>query len=100
MGYARGWAQLPFLVKTAAAKDDDEARVALDAVLELATRPRRAEDPEDASELREGCDALTALARDTKRPRPRRVAAVRALRMMTCPPLDAGEALPNDVDTK
>jgi len=100
MAYARGWAQLPFLAKTASGKDDGEACLALDSVVELATRVRRAEDPEDADELREGCDALWALARDAARPRPRRVGAIRALRMMPCPPPKNGEELPTDVDAK
>ena len=101
MGYARGWAQLPLLAKVASGKNDDEARLALEATLELAARPRRSEDPEDAEELREGCDTLLVLARDVARPRARRVAAVRALRMMPCPPGKAGpEELPTDVDAK
>ena len=99
MGFARGWAQLPFLVRAAGAKDDDEAKLALDAVLELAARPRKAEDPEDKSELQEGCEALDGLARDAARPRARRVAAIRALRMMPCPPSKAGE-LPTDLDAR
>jgi hypothetical protein len=100
MAYARGWAQLPFLTKAASGKNDEEARLALESAVELATRPRRAEDPEDADELREGCDALSRLARDTTRPRPRRVASVRALRMLPCPPPPNGEGLPSDVDAK
>jgi hypothetical protein len=100
MGYAHGWAQLPFLAKTASGKDDDEARLALDASLELAIRPRTSEDPEDADELREGCESLVALARDSARPRPRRVAAARVLRMIPCPPRKAGEELPSDLDAK
>lgn len=100
MAYARGWAQLPFLAKASTGKDDEEARLALESTLELATRPRRAEDPEDSDELRQGCASLVALARDPSRPRPRRVAAIRALRMMPCPPLEDAEALPTDVDAK
>ena len=99
MGFARGWAQLPFLVKIASGKSDDEAKLALDATIELAARVRRAEDPEDAEELREGCDGLDKLARDAKSPRVRRVSAIRALRMMPCPPSPVGE-LPSDVDAK
>jgi hypothetical protein len=99
MAYAAGWAQLPYLVKVAGGKDDAEARLALDSTLELAARPRRAEDPEDADELREGCDGLGALARDPTRARPRRVSAVRALRMMACPPTSSAE-LPADLDAK
>jgi len=99
MAFARGWAQLPFLAKAASGKDDEEARLALEVTVELAARPRRAEDPEDATELAEGCELLSALARDAGRPRGRRVAAIRALRMMQCPPPKDGEALPTDVDT-
>lgn len=104
MGYARGWAQLPFLVKVGSGKNDEEAKLALAAVVELATRPLRSEDPEDASELREGCVALLALARNTAQSRPRRVMAVRALRMMPCPSFDAGsddeDGIPTDVDAE
>jgi hypothetical protein len=96
MGYARGWAQLPYLAKTAKAEDDTEAKLALDAAVELAARVRKAEDVEDASELKEGCEELAALAKDAQRARSRRVSAVRALRMMPCPKL----ALPTDLDAK
>ncbi|MBX3204114.1 MAG: hypothetical protein KF764_03545 [Labilithrix sp.] len=100
MAYARGWAHLPYLAKAAGGKNDDEARLALESTVELAARPRRAEDPEDADELREGCEGLVGLARDASRPRPRRVLAIRALRMMPCPPFEGGEGLPSDVDAK
>jgi hypothetical protein len=109
MGFAAGWAQLPFLAEVAGGPDDGEARLALEAAVELAARPRRSEDPEDAAELRDGCEGLGTLARDTTRARPRRVSAIRALRMMPCPrgrgAGGAGEAgaagdLPVDVDAK
>ena len=100
MGYAAGFAQLPFLAKVAGGKNDDEARLALAATVELAARPRRAEDVEDADELREGCEGLFALARDKARPKWRRASAVRALRMMPCPPSLSDEGLPSDVDAK
>lgn len=96
MAFARGWAHLPFLAKVAAGTDADEAEVALDAVVDLAARPRTPVDVEDASELGEGCEALAALARDRARPRERRVPAIRALRMMPCPKLD----VPTDLDAK
>ena len=85
MGFARGWAQLPYLAEAAAGTADDDALVALDSVSALASRPRRSEDVEDAEELREGCEKLGALARDAARPRDRRIGAIRALRMMPCP---------------
>jgi hypothetical protein len=96
MGYARGWAQLPYLAKTAAGTEDDEARTALEAAVELGARPRRAEDVEDDAELRDGCEKLGALARDTARASERRVLALRALRMMPCPK----QELPTDLDAR
>ena len=96
MGYARGWAQLPYLAGVAAAKDDDEARLALESVGELASRKRLSEDAEDADELRDGCEKLGALARDMGGVKPRRVSALRALRMLPCPKQD----LPVDLDAK
>jgi hypothetical protein len=96
MGYARGWAQLPFLARSAAGENEDEAKVALESVVELAARPRRSEDVEDEPELREGCEKLGALARDVARARERRIPAIRALRMMPCPK----QELPTDLDTK
>ncbi len=97
MAFARGWAQLPFLAKTSSGKDDEEARLALESTVALAARPRTSEDPEDAEELREGCTALLAFARDVGKPRPRRVLAVRALRMLPCP---RDGQLPTDVDAR
>lgn len=96
MAYARGWAQLPYLSEVAAGASEDEARLALASVAELAARPRTSEDPEDADELRRGCEALGALARDVERSRERRVGAIRALRMTPCPPLE----LPADLDAR
>jgi hypothetical protein len=96
MGYARGWAQLPYLAQTALGTDDDEARIALVASAELGARPRRSEDVEDEAELREGCEKLGGLARDVTRARDRRVLALRALRMIPCPKQD----LPTDLDAR
>jgi hypothetical protein len=96
MGFARGWAQLPYLVRTAAEADEEEARLALDSAVELAARRRTGEDVEDVAELREGCEKLGALARDGERPRDRRVVALRVLRMMPCPK----QELPSDLDAR
>jgi len=96
MAYARGWAQLPLLAKTAAGADDELSRLALASAVELAARPRRSEDVEDVAELGEGCTELVALARDPKRDRERRIGALRALRMMPCPKAE----LPTDLDAK
>jgi hypothetical protein len=99
MAHARGWAQLPFLADVSAGTNDDEARLALASVVELAARPRRSEDVEDEAELREGCEKLGALARDTARARDRRIQAIRALRMMPCPKVP-GQELPTDLDAR
>jgi hypothetical protein len=96
MGFARGWAQLPFLAAAAAGKNEDEARLALASVLELAARPRRSEDVEDVEELGDGCAKLLGLARETSQPRERRTGALRALRMLPCPK----QELPADLDAK
>ncbi len=96
MAFARGWAQLPYLARTATGTEDEEARIALDAAAELAARPRRSEDVEDQPELREGCETLGALARDIARARARRILAMRALRMLPCPKQD----LPPDLDAR
>lgn len=97
MAYAAGWAQMPFLARCAAAADDDEARLALDSIHELAARRRTPVDVEDTEELSEGCAALISVAKDAGKPRARRVAAVRALRMMPCP---KPEDIPTEVDAK
>ena len=96
MGYARGWAQLPYLAQTAAGTSDDDARLALESANALAVRPRRSEDVEDADELREGCEKLGALARDGARARDRRIGAIRALRMLPCPK----QEIPSDLDAR
>lgn len=96
MGYARGWAQLPFLARTAAGTEDGDAKLALEAAVDLGARPRSAEDVEDFAELREGCESLGALARDTARAKERRIVALRALRMLPCPTLE----LPTDLDAR
>lgn len=96
MAHARGWAQLPYLSGVASGKDDAEAKLALDSILDLAARPRRSEDPEDASELADGCEKLVGLARAADGERARRIAAIRALRMMPCPKAD----LPTDLDAR
>lgn len=99
MAYARGWAQLPFLAGLATGKDDGEAKLALSAIVTLAARPRRAEDPEDAAELAAGCEQLVVLARGPAGARARRIEALRALRMMPCPGVTP-ESLPTDLDAR
>ena len=96
MAYARGWAQLPYLSTIALAKDDAEAKAALESIVDLAARPRTSGDPEDKNELEEGCGKLVDLAKAADRDKARRVLAIRALRMMPCPNAD----LPTDLDAK
>lgn len=98
MGYAPGYAQLPYLARAAAGSSDDDALLALDSVLELATRPRTSVDPEDAPELADGCGELLALAKDSGKTKTRRIKSVRALRMLPCP--TKPEEIPSDVDSK
>jgi hypothetical protein len=94
------FAGLPFLAEAARGADEAEAEAALESAIDLAARPRRAIDPEDAAEMKEGCDMLLALANDPKAARVRRVRAVRALRMLA----DRGgvdpHALPTDLDAR
>jgi hypothetical protein len=82
MRYCGDFSELPWLADIAGGSSDTDAREALDAIVQLAARPRQATDPEDAQELHEGCAALLAIARDGNRPRERRVLAIRALRML------------------
>ncbi len=99
MGKARGFAQLPYLANVARASADDEARLALDAAIELGNRVRTSEDLEDTDELREGCEGLRALCMDANAPKVRRVAALRAYRILPCGAADGG-GLPVDLDAK
>lgn len=96
MAFARGWAQLPFLVNTATGEKDEDAKAALATIVDLAARPRHSVDEEDIDELRAGCTDLLGLAKDVKRPKDRRIPALRALRMMPCPKAE----LPTDLDAK
>jgi hypothetical protein len=100
LAYCSDFSELPWLAEIAAGKDDAEARAALETIEDLAARPRRATDPEDAEELRAGCQTLLALARSTQRPRERRVPAVRALRMLAEWGCVRREDVPKDVDAK
>jgi hypothetical protein len=95
MQHCGDFSELPWLAQLAAGASDDEARAALESIVELAARPRRATDPEDADELHAGCAALLDLARATDRPKDRRVLAIRSLRMLA----DRGCVKPADVPT-
>ena len=91
---------LPFLAEAARGPDDAQAEAALESAIDLAARPRRALDPEDAAEMKEGCDMLLALAGDAKGLRPRRVKAIRALRMLADRGCVDPHAVPTDLDAR
>jgi hypothetical protein len=82
MAYAPGLAQIAYLADVAKGGADEDARAALVSLATIAARVRTSEDPEDALELRAGCDTLKSLADDSSAPRERRIGAVRALRML------------------
>ena len=100
MEFCRDFSELPWLVEVASGSGDSEAQAALAAIDALATLPRRPLDPDDAEELREGCDNLMKLARSTGAGRDRRVLAVRALRMLSDRGCISRAAIPTDVDAK
>ncbi len=100
MRYCSDFSELPWLADLATGGGDDVAAEALDSILDLAARPRRAVDPEDADELHTGCAALLALARAGDRPRSRRVGAVRALRMLADRGCVQRADIPTELDAK
>jgi hypothetical protein len=100
MRYCPDFSELPWLAGVASTGTDDVAIEALETVVDLAARPRRAVDPEDADELHAGCAALLGLARSTDRPRPRRVLAVRALRMLAERGCVQRAEIPTELDAK
>jgi hypothetical protein len=79
---------------------DDDAKAALESIVELAARRRRATDPEDADELHAGCVALLDLARSTERSKERRVLAIRALRMLAERGCVKRADIPTDLDAR
>jgi hypothetical protein len=100
MSYCDDFSELPWLASIAAAGRDDEAAQALDSIVDQAARPRRPTDPEDGQELWAGCQALLELSRSSRQPRPRRVMAVRALRMLSDRGCVKRGDIPSDLDAK
>ena len=98
--YCRDLSELPWLAQVGTEGGDADARAALDAVVDLAARPRRSVDPDDADELHTGCASLLALARTPDRPRDRRVLAIRALRMLADYGCVKRPDIPTDLDAK
>ncbi len=82
MAFAEGFSALPTLGAAAEHGTAEEARAAVESADAIAARKRTQADVEDQAELTAGCAALLGAARDVARPRPTRVGAVRALRML------------------
>jgi hypothetical protein len=82
MGACDGESELGWLAGVAQTGKGADAMAALDAIVELVARPRRALDPDDAEEIVQACRALLALARSPDHPKSQRVKAVSALRML------------------
>jgi len=82
MGYTQALDGLGFLGESAARDPEPLATAAVASAAMLAANPRRARDPEDALEVRRGCDALRAAKNDGARPKPVRDGAQRALAML------------------
>jgi hypothetical protein len=82
MGYTHTFDGLPLLGDAAARDPEPLAIIAVESAAMLASRKRRATDPEDALELREGCTKLSSVSTDGARPATVRAGALRALRML------------------
>jgi hypothetical protein len=100
MAQCQDFSELPWLADLGARGSDAEANEALDAIVLQAARVRRATDPEDADELHDGCAALLALSRAKDQPPPRRVRAIRALRMLAERGCVKRADIPTDLDAK
>ncbi len=99
LAYTSALRVLPFLAERGAG-DGDDAAAALESAVAIAALPRRAEDPEDAVEMRAGCVALLALAKNVDRPKKNRILAIRALRMLEPRGCVAAADIPKDFDPK
>ncbi len=99
LAYSEGYAGLPWLAEVADA-DNDDAKIAVASIDALAARKRTSEDPEDATELREGCDRLLVIAKNVARAKPVRIGAVRALRMWADRGCAKPDEIPADVDAR
>jgi len=101
MAFTPGFSAFPTLGAAAAHGSEEEATVAALSADAIAARKREQVDPEDDDELAAGCASLLAAAKDATRPRPVRIGAVRALRMLSDrPACTRPEAIPTDVDVK
>lgn len=87
MAYTRTLEGLALLGESAARDPDPLALIAVESAQMLASNPRRSRDPEDALEVKKGCEGLRAARDDGKRPKSVRDGATRALSMLAdlCP---------------
>ncbi|MGH7282077.1 MAG: hypothetical protein ACRELY_11175 [Polyangiaceae bacterium] len=100
LAFADGFSGLPFLASEADGADATRASAAVESIDALAGQPRRAVDPEDATEFRAGCTQLLHTAKNTAKTRAIRVGIVRALRVWQDRGCAAAEEIPIDVDVK
>ncbi len=100
MAQCQDFSELPWLADLGSRGSDAEALEALDTITAQSARVRRATDPEDADELHEGCAELLTLARTATQPAPRRVRAIRALRMLSERGCVKRADIPADLDAK
>jgi hypothetical protein len=100
MAYCKDLSELPWLAELGARGSDTDALAALDAIVDQSARVRRATDPDDADELHTGCATLLDLAQARDRPAPRRVRAIRALRMLADRGCVKRADIPADLDAK
>ena len=98
MAFTDDFVGLPWLADIGANAGDEEANAALESAIDLAARPRRAVDPEDAEELHAGCGRLLAMAKEKSTARSRRILAIRALRMLTDRGCASDKEIPTDLD--
>ena len=98
MAFADGFAGLPWLSELAAGEDVALAKEAVDSAVAMASRGRDQNDPEDAEELRSGCDKLLAIAKNGKHDKIVRIRAVRALRLVADRGCVKIEDIPTDFD--
>ena len=100
LAYAKDFVGLPWLSEVAEEGSDADAALALDAAIELAARPRRDTDPEDADELHDGCTRLFELSKKETAPKERRIGAIRALRMLADRGCVKRDQIPKDLDAR
>ncbi len=82
LAFAEDLESLPFLAEVAGGTDAELALVAAESAVVLAARPRTSVDPEDALEVREGCDRLRAIVGSKDKPKPLRIKVARVLSML------------------